>query len=410
MALTLPTPVLVAAGLVGTGIDTLKRLPEELPALPVTLVGRAVRLSMKVQQEVAELAGRGEELLSGLTRGSGGDSPAWARFDDDDDDAPTSAMGRPADDAGDAADHDDQHEHAHRSSSSGPIPGGPAQAPTVLPDLDDVLPAVHHENTGPSAHTPADSPAAVAEADGTATTRTRRAAADAALDPPAGGSEALLAAAVGGEPTVGTAPVPTAASAPSASAPPASTPPVPTPPKPAAPAPTPTPVGGPEVRPTPAHPAARPPRPVPTSVDAVTPERAPHGLTAEDTARSAAAAARTRDAATTPKPAGPAVVPPTSAPTAVPSTPPTPSVAADPKAGTGSATATTTTTPTTTPDEPDALAGYSGMTVAQVRGHLGSLTAAQTADLLLFEQQHRGRAPFLTLLTNRITTLGQSAE
>ena len=66
MAITLPLPLRVAAGLLATGIDLVRSLPEDIPAIPVTLVGNAMRLSMKFQQEIATLATRGDELLGGV--------------------------------------------------------------------------------------------------------------------------------------------------------------------------------------------------------------------------------------------------------------------------------------------------------------------------------------------------------
>ena len=82
MAITLPLPVRVAAGLLATGIDVVRSLPEEIPAIPVALVGNAMRLSMKVQQEIATLATRGDELLGGVV-GAPQENPSWAKFDDD---------------------------------------------------------------------------------------------------------------------------------------------------------------------------------------------------------------------------------------------------------------------------------------------------------------------------------------
>lgn len=82
MAITLPLPVRVAAGLLATGIDVVRALPADLPALPVTLVGNALKLSIKVQQEIATLATRGDELLGGVI-GAPEENPSWARFDDD---------------------------------------------------------------------------------------------------------------------------------------------------------------------------------------------------------------------------------------------------------------------------------------------------------------------------------------
>ncbi len=82
MAITLPLPVRVAAGLLATGLERLRRLPQDLPALSVTVAGQAMRASMRVQQEIAELAGRGDELLAGVTAPPS-ERPEWARFDDE---------------------------------------------------------------------------------------------------------------------------------------------------------------------------------------------------------------------------------------------------------------------------------------------------------------------------------------
>ena len=82
MAITLPTPLRVAAGIVASGIDLVRSLPEEIPALPVTLIGKAMQLSMKVQQEIADLATKGDELLSGVLGGPQ-ENPPWAHFDDE---------------------------------------------------------------------------------------------------------------------------------------------------------------------------------------------------------------------------------------------------------------------------------------------------------------------------------------
>ncbi len=86
MVFTLPLPVRVAAGLLATGIDRLRRLPEDLPALPVTVAGQALRTSLRLRQELAQLAGRGDELLSGLTSRPQ-QRPQWARFDEEEDPA-----------------------------------------------------------------------------------------------------------------------------------------------------------------------------------------------------------------------------------------------------------------------------------------------------------------------------------
>ncbi len=88
MALTLPLGIRVAAGLLGTAIDRLGTLPGELPGLVVSAAGQALRTSMRVRQEIAELATRGDDLLAPLT-GRSQEHPPWATFDEDDDEPPT---------------------------------------------------------------------------------------------------------------------------------------------------------------------------------------------------------------------------------------------------------------------------------------------------------------------------------
>ncbi|MFC6014010.1 lipid droplet-associated protein [Nocardia lasii] len=48
---------------------------------------------------------------------------------------------------------------------------------------------------------------------------------------------------------------------------------------------------------------------------------------------------------------------------------------------------------------------YPAMTLAQLRARLRMLTLEELAQLLAFEQQTRARAPFVTMLTNRIATV-----
>lgn len=48
---------------------------------------------------------------------------------------------------------------------------------------------------------------------------------------------------------------------------------------------------------------------------------------------------------------------------------------------------------------------YPAMTLAQLRARLRMLTLEELGQLLAFEQQTRARAPFVTMLTNRIATV-----
>jgi hypothetical protein len=45
------------------------------------------------------------------------------------------------------------------------------------------------------------------------------------------------------------------------------------------------------------------------------------------------------------------------------------------------------------------------MTLAQLRARLRSLSLAELEELLAYEQGHRNRAPFVTMLGNRVDTV-----
>lgn len=114
MAITLPIGIRIAAGLLATTIDQIGKLPQELPTLALSLAGQTVRTSFRIRQEIAELATRGDELLSGLT-GRPQEKPEWATFDEDEDE-PVQAV--PA----------QQPVRAQR-----PVPDVPAQDPAPAP-------------------------------------------------------------------------------------------------------------------------------------------------------------------------------------------------------------------------------------------------------------------------------------
>lgn len=77
----LPLPLRVAAGLVATAAEKAHELPRKVTGLPVTVVSQALQLSMRVQQQVTELAIRGDEVLSVLRPVE--ETPEWATFDED---------------------------------------------------------------------------------------------------------------------------------------------------------------------------------------------------------------------------------------------------------------------------------------------------------------------------------------
>ncbi|HEX8304813.1 MAG TPA: hypothetical protein VF612_08035 [Jatrophihabitans sp.] len=82
----IPTPIRAALGLAATAVDEARKLPETLPqavtTVPLMAVSSAMQASLKVQQHIATLAARGDEVLSQL-RGSSTEPPSWATFDED---------------------------------------------------------------------------------------------------------------------------------------------------------------------------------------------------------------------------------------------------------------------------------------------------------------------------------------
>jgi hypothetical protein len=84
----LPLPVRIAAGLAVTAVERARQLPQQLAGLPVTVVSEALQLSMRLQQQVTELAIKGDDVLAGLRPVE--EEPEWATFDEDVPEAPVS--------------------------------------------------------------------------------------------------------------------------------------------------------------------------------------------------------------------------------------------------------------------------------------------------------------------------------
>ena len=78
---SLPLPLRIAAGLAATAVEHARDLPAKLAGLPVTVASQALQMSMRVQQQVTELAIKGDEVLAGLRPVE--EAPAWATFDED---------------------------------------------------------------------------------------------------------------------------------------------------------------------------------------------------------------------------------------------------------------------------------------------------------------------------------------
>ncbi|MGX7678161.1 hypothetical protein ACSMXN_04600 [Jatrophihabitans sp. DSM 45814] len=92
---SVPTSLKVVLGLAATAADEARKLPTTLPTVvaeaPMLAVSTALQASMKVQQHIAALAARGDEVISQI-RGTTEEAPAWATFDES-----------PTDDAGEHA-------------------------------------------------------------------------------------------------------------------------------------------------------------------------------------------------------------------------------------------------------------------------------------------------------------------
>jgi hypothetical protein len=120
---SLPLPVRVAAGLAVTAVEQARTLPAKLAGLPVTVASQALQVSMRVQQQVTELAIRGDEILANLHPVE--ETPEWATFDEDleqngdrFDFSKPSAFDRVADRDVDHGDHDTEAD-ADMSSHNG---------------------------------------------------------------------------------------------------------------------------------------------------------------------------------------------------------------------------------------------------------------------------------------------------
>ncbi|MFC7341944.1 lipid droplet-associated protein [Saccharopolyspora griseoalba] len=78
---SLPLPVRVAAGLAATAVEQTRKLPNTLIGLPVTVASQALQASMRVQQQITELAIKGDEALASFQQAE--ERPSWTTFDED---------------------------------------------------------------------------------------------------------------------------------------------------------------------------------------------------------------------------------------------------------------------------------------------------------------------------------------
>ena len=64
-----------------TAAEQARELPKHLVGLPVTVVSQVLQVSMRLQQQVTELAIKGDEVLSSIRPVE--ETPSWATFDED---------------------------------------------------------------------------------------------------------------------------------------------------------------------------------------------------------------------------------------------------------------------------------------------------------------------------------------
>jgi hypothetical protein len=76
----LPTPFRAALGVVSLARDAVRQFPDNAIELPMLAVSTALQMSLRAQQRYAELAARGDALLSGQRISD--EPPAWASFDE----------------------------------------------------------------------------------------------------------------------------------------------------------------------------------------------------------------------------------------------------------------------------------------------------------------------------------------
>jgi hypothetical protein len=353
MAREIPEVVRAAAGLAATVLDEARKLPETLPGLPVRLIGMAMQQAMKVQQHYAGLVARGDELFTGLR---GEDEPGLATFDDDDEPAAPpagfreSAFDRAAGDA-EAA-----------SADVDLILDDEVATAEKAPDTEEILEEIAIDELVDQAPT-------LEEADPGAAAPAKKAVRKAAKKTTAKKAVAKKEVAK--------------------KAAPAETPA-------AQPAPAPQPADSPTATDTL---DAEPTADVATTVDVLTPAGDVTSVEATVTDEGVAAP----ESAPAPE-SGPA---PESSAAPAPSTGTTADTSSD--AGTSTAPSTDGAANASTAPRTPPIDGYDAFTVAQLRGRLRGYALTTVQELIDYEQATRDRAPYLTMLRNRLEKLEEQA-
>ncbi|KQR97370.1 hypothetical protein ASG12_15640 [Williamsia sp. Leaf354] len=141
-----PFAARVVTGLIVTAIEETKKLPTTAVTLPMTAVSSTVQAAMRMQQNIAELAIKGDEVFDTLFHRAE-EKPEWATFDDDDafmDPSPTRTDRSPAADGDGDHGEGDSSEPADNPTSDAdggatvtPIsaaPGAAAATPADMPE------------------------------------------------------------------------------------------------------------------------------------------------------------------------------------------------------------------------------------------------------------------------------------
>jgi hypothetical protein len=85
---TAPYGVRLLVGAAVTAIEETRKLPQTILMYPMTFVSQVAHLVMKVQQDVADLVIKGDEVLDALFPPKD-EQPEWATFDEDIDGEPS---------------------------------------------------------------------------------------------------------------------------------------------------------------------------------------------------------------------------------------------------------------------------------------------------------------------------------
>ncbi len=136
-----PYGVRLLVGVAATAIEETLKLPHTILTYPMTLASQLAQLVMKFQQDLADLAIKGDTTLESLFPPKD-EQPPWAKFDEDLEDAAPATEGAKRRTEGRFALYtmpesaDSENGTAARPASSGPEPALGPEAPAIATDLD----------------------------------------------------------------------------------------------------------------------------------------------------------------------------------------------------------------------------------------------------------------------------------